>query len=469
MLSLIFFLFYRNTVRINVQASTFNIESFGFEKGGKSATRFLSYSNSQTLYFVILNSEEQKIYSKQRQSLNNASALCSMKENYTHFQKIIDIPNSYEFIVDEPTVYYYKIVECGPSNKIEARLVNTFVNPSTHLDIRWVGIIKAKIITILISIVVLSYWFINWFFHFRVQIWIHYLFTLTFIFVVLTEFVRLLEFKALDQEDVSVFWTPLRISFEVIGSIIGFLTLLLASKGWCIIRDEISVKELILAVVYSVISLIFVAIPQYFYLGSFELPAFLLSLLFVGLYVRELIVSINDASLHILAHMLAISNEGIDPQTTPVYRKHLMYQYFEYAVIGACTLVLVEICIQMFVEVPYWIFETMTDFVIIIVIIVLEIIFRLRVSTNGTYETIHGSGDREMQLADIETASRGGFREKGGRKWEEGMPLPEMPNIIKNKQERRQEEDLPTVIISSPDGTESLNAIVEPNEHDDTK
>lgn len=467
LLNILFLIFYRNTVRINTQVKIVAIEDFGFEEGGQSNTRFISHGSSNSLFFAVLDSEQQREFAKQRIPSSNSTLICNDHSNTRHFKNVSELKTNYEFVVDKDTVLYYKLFECGNATNIDVKLVNVFSNKSTRMDTRWIGIIPAKLCTIIIFFLMLCYWFFNWFLHFRVQIWIHYFFTLTFVLSFLIETVRYYELRTLDQQDISTFWTPLRVVLEIVGMITAFTTLLLASKGWCIIRDEISLTEMLLSVLYSIIFVILLEIPQYFFLGVLELPVFLCSLIFVGLYVRELIVSINDASLHILAHMIAISNEGIDPQTTPVYRKHQMYQYFEGAVIAGCTLVLVKICISMFVDIKLWISETLTDSIEIILLLTIEVIFRLRGTSAGAYETVLSQNreNNEIHLEEIET-----FKDSGGRKWEEGMPLPGMPSIVKgnkNDDEKPKEANNPTIIISSPDGTEAASAVVEKIDDDD--
>ena len=464
-LNILFLVFYRNTVRINTQARIVSIEDFGFEEGGQSITRFLSHGNSNSLFFAVFDAEQQKEFTKQRVPTSNSSSICTDHEQYRIFKNMSEVDNC-QFVVDKETILYYKLFECGDASTIDAKLVNIFSNKHTRMDTRWIGIIQAKLITIVIFFLILCYWFVNWFLHFRVQIWIHYFFTLTFVLSFLIDTVRFYELRTLDQQDISSFWTPFRVVLEIIGSITAFTTLLLASKGWCIIRDEISITEMLLSVLYSIVFVILLEIPQYFYLGVLELPIFLCSLVFVGLYVRELIVSINDASLHILAHMIAIYNEGIDPQTTPVYRKHQMYQYFEGAVICGCTLVLIKICVSMFVDIKFWVSETLNDIIEIILLLTIEIIFRLRGTSAAGYETVVSQNreNNEIHLEEIET-----FKDSGGRKWEEGMPLPGMPNIVKgNKNDaEKPKENKPTIIISSPDGTEAASAVVEKIDDDD--
>ena len=465
----LFSLFYKDTITINSDALLVSVESFGFEKGGISSTRFTNGVESKTLYFAAFNSDEQKKFLKLRYPNNNATFICQNKDKYKIFENVNEKGGVIEFTVEENMTYYYKVIECGNVDKLKCKFLNIFTNPSTHLDIRWVGIIKAKTINLIVFGSILGLWFINWFRHFKVQIWIHYLFTLTFIFAVLLDVTRLFELKELDKKDVSLFLTSVRVIVEIIGAVIAFTTLLLASKGWCIIRDEISLKEMILSIFYSVAFFVLITLPQYFYLGVLELPVFLCSLLFVALYVRDLIVSINNASYQIMAHMLAISNEGIDPQTTPVYQKHLMYQYFEYAVIGACTLVLIKICISLFIELKLWVDETLSDIIEIIMLVAVFLIFRLREETAAGYTTI--DTDEEFQLSDIESIRSSNFG-KGGRKWEEGMALPAMPKIIRNRTIRDEEQpnetqQNPTVVLVSPDGTENINVRIEKEDNDE--
>jgi hypothetical protein len=138
----------------------------------------------------------------------------------------------------------------------------------------------------------------------------------------------------LDCTDEAGSLTIARLTLTIVGDSVLAWTLLLAAKGWCIIRDSLSVPDAVKSVVVSValITFMFLMTERARY-GSAILALAVLSLVSFGLFVLEMIRSVNQASMHIMAHRMAMGNAGIAPQTTPLYRKHRLDHIFSYSVV----------------------------------------------------------------------------------------------------------------------------------------
>lgn len=458
---------YKQVTRVRTIAPIYAVGDFGFEeKANYSITiniKDIDKMANHTRY-IILNKEQNTQYVSKH---FNASMFCKNDSlSFLHKdinQQIISISD----VIEKKGVYYQKLVNCESEGYISLTVKQVFHNPSTHLDYRWIGIIKAKFYVVVAFIVLIAFWIANWVFHFRVQIWIHYCFTAVFIFAALYNGIRFMELKKLDVQDETVFLTTLRITAEVFGIVAFMTTLLFAAKGWCIVRDELSLFEVVSTLLYSVLIITLMTISVYVYLGSFEIVVLIAGIVVSILFIRELIVSINDASLHIMAHLLAISNAGIDPETTPIYRKHTMYTYFNWTIIGACTMLLILLCSSVFFEIPLWANETSTDVTLLVFLTALALIFRLRGTDTAGYSSITGgdfSDVNEIALTDIENARHTPLS-KGGVKWEEGMPLPAQPNLVSKNSEQPEEQSI--LVLSTPDGTDTINAQLSPSEEND--
>jgi hypothetical protein len=172
------------------------------------------------------------------------------------------------------------------------------------------------------------------------------------------------------------------------------------------------------------------------------------------LFMRELLKSTNDAFLYIMAHLLAIANEGINARSTPIFQKYRMYRRFQIILlIGSIELIL-YLVLSILAKLAFVADEAATDVLILTVFIMLAFVFRLRGESQGSYLRIaddeHDGEAQEIQLADLEAVDLNSSRLNGGRDWESGMRLPGQPEIARPQ---------PTsVVIASPDGTATVEA-----------
>ena len=454
---------YKRVWYINTRISVTHIEDFGFQKGGEMIASISDFSSKRLLYLAT----NSTLHKNMAQNRDLYKHICSNPENYSEFG-VYNVstlkPGAVLKVIDSQQILYFKILNCDfeKTPTASVTIVHTFWNPGTRLDYRYLGLIGTKKVTLIALIILVVMWLVNWLFHFRVQIWIHYCFTVTFVIAVGLSIIRLFELIYLDRQDTAPVLTPLRISMEVFAAVVFCVTLLLAAKGWCILRDEVSIKELIASMSYTVLSIVLVTLARYVYLGQFEIGVWIGAMVFIAMFVRELIVSINDASLYIMAHLLAITNAGIEAQSTPIYRKHVMYQTLEWLIMGGFGLVLIKMCVSLFTEMDYWISETLNDVIELIVVAALGFIFRMRDTAVSGYTNIDPATGNESEFELAEIAGLNVHSEelnRGGRKWEEGMPLPGMPSIVDSGKAPKQEEES-VVVLASPDGTNTLSAQV---------
>jgi hypothetical protein len=103
------------------------------------------------------------------------------------------------------------------------------------------------------------------------------------------------------------------------------------------------------------------SLPELVALHQFELAVGMLSVLAGGLVMRELYVSCQDSSLNAWIYMLAIRRAGIDPRTTPVYRRYKIFRNLQWSVIPSTLGIAGQLFVSLFVSIPFWLRETIND------------------------------------------------------------------------------------------------------------
>jgi hypothetical protein len=407
---------------------------------------------------------EQKYELKNRVTEERLIKNCCGNRSLPGVQVNVTSNGKYSGFSDSRQILYFRLANCKHQQNQEAIadaiLTLTCQNPTSHQDFRWYGVLSAKLFTISALSVIIALWIINWILHFRVQIGIHYLITTMFASVLIMTIVRYLELRALDKEHTAPVLTPIRVVLVISSASAFCITFLMATKGWCIIRDEISCAEFFRSCFASFFFITLGAIAFYLEPGTIQIIVVFVAVLFVALFVRELFTSVNDASLHVMAHLLAISNAGIDPETTPVYKKHMMYQRLHLGIIVGCVFMLLKAAMIIANAFNFWLDELITDLIMVAGAAGFAVIFRLREIEVFGYGVIEESERGEFSLADVEKAGGlGRVSDFGGagRKWDSGMPLPLMPNLVGEKGEVDEER---VVIVAGPEGTETVSGRV---------
>ena len=329
-----------------------------------------------------------------------------------------------------------------------------FHNKDFFMDYRSKPLLITAPIMMCANIVITALWLLNWFCNFGVQIYIHYIFTAQFIVSVLsnvTYFIYVMCLKTTDNVTVAA---GFYVFFDLMRAITILIVFLLAAKGWGIIVDTIKFKDLILSLVMSTLSAIFLLLVDFPGLSiTWNSIICLLALITLGIYIYQLTKAIEVSSLMITAHMMVIQNAGIDPTTTPVQKKQDMYTHFHYAFIAYLVLILIRLGVSLFSGTDYWINSFLAQLFDTIQLVLIGIIFRIRDKDNDGYTIIGDSNGEEFVLSDIETA-RQDNENPNGIEWKPGMKLPSRPVIVK----------APTVaILETPEGVEEVNVTIKDN------
>lgn len=499
LISLLFLINYKRTVTIKSTSSAVFLSDFGFES---NASFSISFDKIDThLCFTFVPKDD---YKRIRNQMTFEKVDCEDINSSTYYH--LFTPNSkapYEGNINKKGIYFpfvtssyrnlnanndsietlesHKTIQ-GSKYLIEAKITEIFINPNSHLDYRWNGIIEGKIGMLVILFCLLIYWLTNWFMNFSVQIWIHYCLTAVFVSNLLNQTIRFFLIQKMIETDNTYTFSIISTIFSLFSEIIFYATLLFCAKGWCVVRDTISVKEIILCLTYSTLFMIFRILAENIVSGAWAIVVIILALISIILFIRELLKSINNAHLLIYAHLLAIANAGYDIRTTPIYQKHVMYNRFSYILLASLLLVLIYLIVYIFVDIPYVADELTQNSIQAFFLCGLAILLRLRGGKSRNYSLIsNGSSHQrrrknhdggayssfndennngeniinineneeggnddaeddfstttdEISLADLETINiNSPLLNRGGRIWTEDLPLPGIPAIVPNR------------------------------------
>ena len=435
------------TENINTISPIHALEPFGFEIGGKYKVQF-SIQHGKDIFYSLVSKVDSKKVNNQ-----NLPLYCSNKESIPGIVYSLQNLSLIQGNITKKQVVHPMIINCDSISsdetpRIKLEVKSLFSNPNTHFDYRWSNYQIEKLIVILIAFALFISWIINWVTHFSVQIWFHYFLSVSFLLILTSLILRFFYIHQMDVKDdyssmSSTFFSSLFITLTFV-----FSTLLFAAKGWGIVRDSLSLSTIFFSILFSCILcgngilLQLVQSPSWLFI-----TIFVLCLVLSMTYIYFLMKSVNDITMLIMAHMLVISNSGIDPTTTPVYQKYKMYYLFQYGVCLGCIIIVSILIIQVFwYDYSYIVMEGIIDFSILIVSAFFGIIFRLRGSKIVQGYNLVEEESEMLNLQDLKGLSLNSPElHKGNQAWTENTPLPPEPSLI---------------TLETPDGTKSINGML---------
>ncbi|KAH0788783.1 hypothetical protein GPJ56_007465 [Histomonas meleagridis] len=385
----------------------------------------------------------------------DADDFCYRNYTFSKIQARVDGNGSYclNGTIESEGVYaifYYICPKQGDNRKVSLYLNLDFSNPGSTLDYRKKPLLYILPIFLVLFVAVLVVWLVNWFMNFGSKIYIHYFFTGCFALCVVSKLINTIGIYHEKSHHNSTGMTTASIIFQLFFQIALFLDIILAAKGWCIIRSSIKFSSLALSLLYTALMLVFYTFLSYTSFGNWDILIVLGLVVFLALYFRDLAKSISNSSLRILAHLLSITNRGINPKTTPVWQKHKMYHQLQITFVVYSILIVVKIFTLFFADYYLWVDQTMSNLSDLVIVAMICYIFLLRKENANGYTMIFddenaADNGNEYALQDLEGVNFNSEQfSKGGITWTPGMELPSQPRVV----------ETPSVItLESPDGT----------------
>lgn len=344
-------------------------------------------------------------------------------------------PQSRFFTIEKEGIYYFMVQMCNETlpEKSYITIDASFANVDGLLDTRLMPIITIKYVCYpVFAILAIAY--VVWLIlksKKNIMMIQGALITLPIIYILYCLFQQL----TLKRQNASDSYSSLSVGVDVFGFVyemVLFIIIVFASSGWCLLNVEIPVKRIVTGCVCVCI-----------YVSSSYLLGFISSIggqmvmlcCYLGgatgvMYIIWL--NTNDDKQQIKAHLMVIENNGIVPQSTPIYQKFKLYSTFVYTV--GCAIYLFILVKTMLVLMGYHYFMVaIVDIMQFGIIAMLMLIYRPHGVEIDAYMR-RDSGDGEREEVDLDDLDRydieGASNREGMREWEDGMNLPLEPLVV---------------------------------------
>lgn len=231
--------------------------------------------------------------------------------------------------------------------------------------------------------------------------------------------------------------------FVMIEGAIIFYSIFLSAKGMNIVNEKISFQEHLDTFVKSFI----ISIP---FLFSDENDLSLIDYIFMVIflvififYIIGLRRSIKKTKRKLVAHLYVINEEGIDPISTPIYEKYLLFGKISFYLMNFFCCSIVILCLSQF-SCVYALNLILMDLILLFFALPLAWFYRYRKEMKRGYMKFDEiEFKREPKRILSETVNKiylSTFQKKGSENgfnaeknmWTDGMPLPPCPIIVES-------------------------------------
>jgi hypothetical protein len=316
-----------------------------------------------------------------------------------------------------------------------------FTNPNgQHLDARDVPSLHVLPVAIVIFFVLLVFWVVlivikRGGFH-RMHIFIG----LIVVFYLL--FLAFYEASLYYGQEVHLptVWTRLRIAFDSLYDALFFSVVVVASSGCFLLNVEIRWYSVVLAVGSVTMFVGSSFVQLHLDLALWEIVVIFVQFASLAWILWTIWQNTLSARRAIRAHLLVIQNDGIEPTSTPIYQKFMLYHIFLYVAGIAFVLFLALNVFLAFVGADAWVVGMVGNIVQFLLIGALMFLFRPRGAEIDRFmvpdSATEGQERGEVALEDLDSFAPDGAGE-GMRQWETGMELPLQPVVVSSKEQKR--------------------------------
>lgn len=407
------------------------LPSFGFQNGAKYQVKITCRKNTtRSFQFAFLTSSEIRDIPQ-----------CGAPTKFPHV--IWHYPNQDQWIegtIDKDTVLYPSFRDCYPG--ISGLVFDgdfRMKNPKSYLDSReQPSLIIQPTIFGIVSACVLFWVIYNVCKKSKLNP-LHYAFTILFILfdlLIITEYIYL---KNISDHDGSLTYSIIFDVIDIIYLSSLFGTIILVASGWCFIHTDFSILDVALS--YLAPALFFGLEAGAHYSTSLILAAVILvgEFAVIAFCLWVAIKKINHARKIILAHMTVIDREGIDPSTTPIADKFLIYTNVFNMVAISIFVYFVTVSIIVILDGPYWIRDLVSALLQLLIFIMFGYYFRPRSGAHGLlFVNSEENDDTQPLIVELDDIDEHIAEKKGvGKAWQPGDKLPKEP-ILASKEPKKQ-------------------------------
>ena len=310
-----------------------------------------------------------------------------------------------------------------------------FSNPNSLLDSRKIPCLYIKPISTALFGLLIIFWLINWAFNFTLKNPLHLYLTITFLVTFLFVIIDTLKLYHDNVSDDPTSLTTAVIVLRCFHELLLLTAMMLAAKGWCIIIETIAISEIVSSIFYAIMFSIPILILDSQIINVYlQLTMFLIGFAGCFLYYNVLITSITEASSVVSAHLLIISQSGIDPETTPIQKKFKIFNTISNSVVLYFSIMIFRTILFELLRLPDYIMVSIYDFATLILLSIAAWLFKLKKSLRTGYMMVGENAQSvEFTLDDIEKLNedKDELQKSATTPWQEGMPLPAQPIVHK--------------------------------------
>lgn len=409
---------------------------FGLVKGGTYSFNFYNAKDVDSVLVLVATRNDALKYL----SSTSDEAICEGEPiNYSHVVSIDK--NGYGSVsgtIYKKDMYYTILSTCNNDLKYSFQIEYLNLKSCLSYDEKPCLIsmpIVAGIITVFYIV-----WLVNWFMYFSLKNSLHLYFTIGLTLTTIHYLIFVFEERNRDiSDDPSSIYIARKV-FRVLHETVLLSAMLMASEGWCIVRKTITACGMVGNFVISSFVTVTLAVNDFADLGTLgTLITLFFTFVVLAVFIIYMLHNIKKARQSVDAHLYVIAEEGINPETTPVYRKLFILRIVVLSVLGYFIALFMRSAFSFFWPLPVWILQLIYDVVTTTFIAVIAFVFRMRKESSKGYISIGEDEEQEPRVFDNDDIQsidwRSATAEEGAniRTYEEGMHLPAQPYITYKK------------------------------------
>lgn len=407
---------------------------YGFYSGG-TYTINVTEGNTDGLVFVIAT------YENTIKFLSGASDYAPCNYSYpVDYTNVISLQDGKGIIsgkIDKKGMYYTTVASCNPYDN-GYTFYFTYLNPNSCLSSDEQPCLITVPVIAGIAGLLFIIWLINWFMYFSLKNSLHLYFTIGILLTVTYEVLYVFEYISRNKTDKKSNLYVARKVFRVLQETVLLSAMFLSCRGWCIIHSSVHWGWVVLAFVLSAGITVPYSISDYANLSVIpSLIVLLTAAAFAGVFLYFMLRGIAEANETVKAHLYVIAENGIDPKTTPIYKKHILFSTVCGAVIAYFLVLIFRSAFNSIWTLPIFVMQLIYDIIIVILITIIAFAFRMKKETLNGYMMIGDDGEGEMleksqfEAFDIEHLDHNTVP------YESGMTLPPQPTVNKPKSKEK--------------------------------
>jgi hypothetical protein len=296
---------------------------------------------------------------------------------------------------------------------------------------------------------------VNWALNFTVKFKIHFLLTLLFALLVISQAVWYCDLRLSARDGRTDRATKtVDLALNSLYRATLFITILLGASGWYIVRKDLPAATVVLGIITVAGYIVCHMFRNYVHGTVLRITVAIVGVVFLAGWIKCVSNAIKSASVYVVAHLLVIQKSGIAPRTTPIYQKFVMLkQYFRFVIVY-CILLVFTVFFEIFLAAWLWPPRLMASVVDSYICIAMAWLMSIRKERRRNYIQLDDDEENgenslvasEMVRSEVEKIGAEKELSTDGRPYEEGMALPPAPRLVESLATPLNRSDDPSVI-----------------------